>query len=235
MAKNRNKAKTSSPEGESGDPSSDGGASPPGPALRIGISLFLAWHLFVVFIAPMSVEPTSVLVANIAGSPFVRWYSEALYLHHGYRFFGPNPPTNNVVRYRVTDSGGAVVAEGELPNKQQQRPRLYYHRHMMLSDQAGNGPGDIAPEEWLRLTLRAYGRQLLRRHGGEQVAIEYVRHLPLYPWQARDGADPNAPEFFEPVLSLVESARDLEQPLPVPALPEPAVRPPEPLPPGGQP
>lgn len=199
--------------------------------LRMGIGVLVVWHLFAVFIAPLSVPPTSPLVEQTATSPAVRWYTDPLYLNHGYHFFGPDPPINQVVRYTVTDSGGAVIAEGEFPNKQQQRPRLLYHRHMMLADQAGLGPADIEPEAWLRLKLRGYARHLLRTHGGERAQLDMVRHNLLYPSQAKRGDDPNAPELFVPVASVVETAGDLDTPLPVPA--PPSGRAYEPLPPEG--
>lgn len=224
QAKNRKRAEAA-----------EAAVSPPrrGPAawLKAILSVWIAWHVFVVFVSPFSVPPSSQLAVDIAQSRLVRWYTDPLYLNHGYHFFGPDPPINQVVRYTVTDSGGAVIAEGEFPNKQQQRPRLLYHRHMMLADQAGLGPADIEPEAWLRLKLRGYARHLLRTHGGERAQLDMVRHNLLYPSQAKRGDDPNAPELFVPVASVVETAGDLDTPLPVPA--PPSGRAYEPLPPGG--
>lgn len=224
MAKQRNKTKPAPTEaGQGGGPES----SAPRPALwvRLLLGVWLAWHVFVLFISPFSVPPASQLVIDIAQSPAVRWYSDSLYLNHGYHFFGPEPPVNQLVRWRVTDSGGQTVAEGEFPNNSQQRPRLFYHRHMMLADQASLGPPDIAPDEWLRLSMRAYGRNLLRVHGGERVTVDCVRHNLLFPSQSQRGDDPNAPDLFIPVASIEETAAGLEQPLPVPAPPTPAAEP----------
>lgn len=193
----------------------------------------MVWHVFVVFISPFAIPPASLLVSGIAYSPYVRWYSDGLYLNHGYHFFGPEPPVNRLIRYRVADETGAVIAEGEFPNKEQQRPRLFYHRHMMLADQASLGPPDIAPDDWLRLTLRAYGRQLLRVHGGDRVEVDCVQHFPLTPSQSLNGNDPNAPELFTPVASIDESAASLADPLPVPELPRPNTPAAELLPEGG--
>ncbi len=205
-----------------------GRAAPPDAAtgkpavwVRWLLSALVIWHVFVVFISPFAVQPASKLVTDIATSVGVRWYTDSLYLNHGYHFFGPEPPINQVVRYSVTDEAGTVIAEGEFPNKEQQRPRLFYHRHMMLADQAAPGPPDIDPEQWLRLSLRAYGRHLLRVHEGDRVRVDCVRHVLLYPSQVLDGVDPNTPDKFVPVASIEEVAADLENPLPVPALPEP--------------
>lgn len=212
-----------------------GGGPPGGPALwlRIVLSVALAWHVFVLFISPFAIPPASLLVSGIAYSPYVRWYSEPLYLNHGYHFFGPEPPINQLIRYRVMDTAGELVAEGELPNKEQQRPRLFYHRHMMLADQASLGPPDVPPDDWLRLSLRAYGRHLLRVHGGDRVEVDCVRHFPLTPAQSLNGDDSNAPELFSAVASIDETAASLDKPLPVPAPPAPEPPPAELLPTGG--
>lgn len=212
-----------------------GDAQPPALWLRLVLSLAVAWHLFVVFISPFSVPPASQVVVDVAQSRLVRWYSDSLYLNHGYHFFGPEPPINQLVRYRVVDTAGQTVVEGKFPDKETQRPRLYYHRHMMLADQASLGPADITPEDWLRFSMRAYGRQLLRVHGGDRVQVDCVQHNLLYPTQAVRGDDPNAPDLFIPVVSIDETAAGLADPLPIPPPPQRAEEPfeAEPLPLGG--
>ena len=209
-------------------------SGPPALWLRVLISVVVVWHLLVVFLSPLSVPPSSQVVVDIAQSPSVRWYSDQLYLNHGYHFFGPEPPVNQLVRYQVRSDTGELIAEGEFPDKQAQRPRLFYHRHMMLADQANLGPPDIDRDEWLRLSMRAYGRELLRKHDGASVRVDCVRHGLLFPGQSQAGDDPNAPAMFTPVASVEESAAALEQPLPVPAapIPEPPFEPgsAEPLP-----
>ncbi len=186
------------------------------------ISLAVIWHLFAVFINSLSLLPASPTVESIAS--ITRWYSNPIYATQGYNFFAPDPPINQVVRYQVFADTGEVVAEGEFPNKEQHWPRLFYHRHMMLADQAGIGLEQY--EEPARLSLRSYGRHLLRVHEGTEVQLDLVRHNPLYPVDTIDGVDPNRPEQFTPIMSVRESAVDLEQPI---------VEPPaEPLPlPGG--
>lgn len=192
-----------------------GAAAPPPPAsVRIAISLAIAWHVFVVFISPLSVPPSSQLVVDIAQSRAVRWYTDQLYLNHGYHFFGPEPPVNHLVRYTVRDSGGATIAEGEFPNKKQQWPRLFYHRHMMLSDQANLAPSENGPEDAVRRSLTAYAHHLLRRHNGAEAQLDYVRHDPLLPMQVDADADANAPETFATVMSVRQTQSDLPAPAP---------------------
>lgn len=207
-------------------------AGQPARWVRILVSLAVAWHLFAVFVSPLAIEPTSILVSSIGTSPFVRWYSDSLYLNQGYHFFGPDPPRNHVLRYTVTDDAGAVVAEGSLPDKSAQRPRLYYHRHMMLADQAGNGPPDIDSDQWLRLSLRGYARHLVRAYGGAHATVECLIHNPLPPWAVLDGRDPNAPEMFESVARVEETSTSLGEPLPVPPAPKREAALTEPLPVG---
>ncbi|TWT97913.1 hypothetical protein Pla108_20670 [Botrimarina colliarenosi] len=218
MAKSGKKRDHQLAEGQGGQTASKGR---PAVWVRILISIAVLWHVFVVFISPLAVQPASILVAGIATSPYVRWYTDSLYLNQGYHFFGPDPPRNHLVRYSVTDQQGAVVAEGSFPDKAAQRPRLFYHRHMMLADQAGNGPPDIPADDWLRFSLRAYARQLLRTYDGERAAIECVVHNPLTPRMSLQGVDPNTPETFETVMVVEESAAALAEPLPIPAPPAP--------------
>lgn len=186
------------------------------------LSLGVIWHLFVVFISPFSVAPTSQTVFNLAQNKLVRLYSDPLYLNHGYHFFAPDPPINQLVRYQVIAEDGALVKEGEFPNKEQQWPRLLYHRHMMLADQAGLGLQ--AYDNSVQLSMRSYARQLLRTYEGTEARIDLVKHLILHPDQARDTYDANGnkvgerkdesgDDMFEQLLSVREFASDLEVPL----------------------
>ncbi|MGL4511704.1 MAG: hypothetical protein ACRCT8_01325 [Lacipirellulaceae bacterium] len=178
------------------------------------LSVGAAWHVVAVFLPPLSITASSELTTGVAQSPWLRWYTDPLYLNQGYSFFAPDPPINNLVRYTVTDASGGTLAEGEFPNRAQQWPRLYYHRHMMLADQAPNGPGGQGSLEWLQLSLRGYARVLLRRHeGAAEARLDYVRHDPLLPAEVQRGDDANAPEKFVALTSVVERASDLATPL----------------------
>ena len=221
MARNREKS-ASKGDAPKGSPQPKG-ASPAGFSLwlRVLLSIGLAWHLFAVFISPLSVQPSSEVIARLA-QPYqfvdwpnylgTQWYTDPLYLNHGYHFFAPEPPVNQLIRYTVLDESGSVLAEGEFPNKEQQWPRLYYHRHMMLADQAGLAPGG-SPDESLRLSLRSYARYLLRRHEGTEARLDCVRHGHLIPFDVIAGADPNAPETFSFVTNVSEQSYNLDQPL----------------------
>ena len=75
-------------------------------------------------------------------------YSQWLYLDHGYFFFAPNPGPGRLIQCSVqperkTDDLQASpdlqipvdeAAISTLPDKQNQRPRLLYHRYLMLAE-----------------------------------------------------------------------------------------------------
>jgi len=196
--------------------------------VRALVSVVIVWHLFVLFISPLSVQPTSELVQNVAQSAYVRWYSDPLYMNHGYHFFGPDPPIGGqIIRYEVRAEDGRTIAEGEFPNLQQQWPRLWYHRHMMLADQAAGMTVFGDPERDRRLMLTAYARHLLQKHDGAEARIENVLHLSLYPADVRgdvnpqrptDPADPSDPRFYRTLMTVVQRTSDLDIPL-LPAAP----------------
>ncbi|MEX2091214.1 MAG: hypothetical protein WD971_00980, partial [Pirellulales bacterium] len=54
---------------------------------KIVISLLVTWHVAAVFLAPLSIQPSSPLVVEIAQRRPMQWYLDALYLNHGYHFF----------------------------------------------------------------------------------------------------------------------------------------------------
>jgi len=103
---------------------------------RIGLSLFLLYHLLAVFIPPFQFA---------SGSPFAnalvvgfRPYIGALYLEHGYFFFAPNPGPSHLVEYKVEFADGRPPVTGRFPDLQKQQPRLKYHRHFMIAEALNN-------------------------------------------------------------------------------------------------
>ena len=237
MARNKERPKEGAPPTAQSRKSGAAGQGGAGLSLwlRLLLSLVFAWHLFAVFISPLSVRPSSELVGRLA-QPIqfedwpiylgVQWYTDPLYLNHGYHFFAPDPPINQLIRYVVLDESGGVVADGEFPNTEQQWPRLYYHRHMMLADQSPLVAPGASPEASMELALRAYARYLLRRHEGVEARLDCVRHDVLIPFEVLEGVDPNDPSKFSRVASVTEYRSQLDQPL----LPKPTA---EPLPQGG--
>jgi hypothetical protein len=72
-------------------------------------------------------------------------YSAAMFLDHGYAFFAPNPGPNHLVDYTVEFDDGRPPVTGRFPNLSEERPRLLYHRHFMLSESLNNR---FAPEKF---------------------------------------------------------------------------------------
>ncbi|MEM6798339.1 MAG: hypothetical protein AAF589_02390 [Planctomycetota bacterium] len=196
---------------------------PPKPAgwsfwVRVAVSVVVLWHMAVVFLSPLSVPPTSTLVGSIAQSPYMRWYSDPLYLNHGYHFFGPDPPMGGqLIRYQVFGESGQVIEQGEFPSLKEQWPRLWYHRHMMLADQTSIVAVYGDPDRDKQLMLQAYARHLLRKHGGVEARVENLFHESLWPDDVLSDADPYDPRYYASLMTVVQRAADLNTPLLPPA------------------
>lgn len=136
------------------------------------------WHVSAVFLAPLSLPPSSQLIEGITQHTAMQWYLDALYLNHGYYFFAPDPGPGHLIYYEVSDAQGRAIKQGHLPDWELHRPRLWYHRHFMLAEQVG---GPFADEAWQRRYLQAYARQLLREFEGESVRVRWIAHTPPDP------------------------------------------------------
>ena len=196
------------------------------PVWRWLVSLLVILHLTAVFAAPWDLStkpalPPGYLSQNDAqGNPlpvpprestvwqqpivprslgrFFHHYLNLTYLNQGYQFFAPDPPVgSNLIRYQVWDSGGAEIASGEFPNLDQQWPRLFYHRHMMLAAQTG----EMGEESG-----RLYARHLIRRHEGKTGRVEWVLHKLLSPQQVLNGTPCDAPSTYVVLAEINESS-----------------------------
>jgi hypothetical protein len=177
------KPRPNSPQREGGSSRGNGRL---GPIVRAIVSVWIVWHFTGVFLAALSIGPSSPLVYAIAqGTPStaspMQWYLDALYLNQGHSFFAPDVGPGHVIHYELFDRNNRVVAEGTLPDKKEHRPRLFYHRHMMLADQA-DVPADDSPRgiNWQRKYLEAYARHLLWVNKDAQSArVQNYSHWPL--------------------------------------------------------
>jgi hypothetical protein len=92
-------------------------------------------------------------------------------LNHGYHYFAPEPGGSTLVGYVLEMPDGSLQT-GRIPNREI-RPRLFYHRHFMLTEYLGSD--DLAP--LLREELvRAMARELCREHGARRVTLSRVTH-----------------------------------------------------------
>jgi hypothetical protein len=150
-----------------------------GPALRIIISIVIVWHFTAVFMAALCIPASSPLVIDIAQKPPMQWYLDALYMNQGHSFFAPDVGPSRIVHYELFDQSGRPIGEGDLPSRKDHWPRLRYHRHFMLADQAPSGDDEFN-RRWGQIYLAAYARQLLRANPQAQaVRVRHYSHWPL--------------------------------------------------------
>ena len=102
------------------------------PVARLVASLVIGFYLFVVVIGPLS---NPIASEHLTGplSRIVSPFHQALFLGHGYRFFGPDPGPSHLVYYKITRADGDLI-EGHFPDRDENWPRLLYHRWFMLSE-----------------------------------------------------------------------------------------------------
>lgn len=174
-----------------------------GAPAKIAVSLLLAWHLIGLLVWPLSV-PQSML--GDALRPIYRPYLEAAYLTHGYKFFGPDPGPSHLIRYDVERSDGSHV-KGVFPDRKEHWPRLFYHRHFMLSEFVHSQPPDESVDPripWERRAMsaaeqtyvRSYADHLLAANDGRRVSLELVEHLIPEPGDVLRGMKLDDPKLY---------------------------------------
>lgn len=168
---------------------------------KIVISIALLLHLTAVIVSPLSIEGSP-----IAGRLWLlfRPYVQAAYLNHGYHFFAPQPGPSHLLRYELTLPDGKQVT-GSIPNRKVNRPRLFYHRHFMLTEflnmlrEQAEIPGEA--QEQARQVFenysQSYASHLLAEHGAERVTIHLVRHLIPYPQDVIAGRQLSDPSLYQ--------------------------------------
>jgi hypothetical protein len=139
------------------------------------VNVWLVYHLAAIVLAPWVVPPTSRLVQNAWRA--VGAYDQILFLNHGYHYFAPEPDNSTLVSYVLEMPDGSRQT-GRIPNREI-RPRLFYHRHFMLTEYLGSD--DLSP--LLREELvRAMARELCREHQARGVTLSRVTHR----WQTME-------------------------------------------------
>src|SRR5262245_16389253 len=146
---------------------------------RMLISFVLLLHLTAIIAAPWSGPEYAGPLASIVVQPFGP-YLYATYSGHGYRFFCPAPGPSHLVRYTLEMPDGSKCPSAVFPDQRAEWPRLFYHRHFMLSEKLGGlwipeapGPNDPpeAVAQWKGMrkafdsTARSYAMHLLRSSG----------------------------------------------------------------------
>jgi hypothetical protein len=158
---------------------------------------------------PGEFPPVQAVVPQaIAGArsrfPLIWHYANLLYINNGYDFFSPDPSFSQLLRYEVFDDAGQTIAKGELPDRRDKWPRLFYHRHMMLVDQSAD-----PRTEGLGWREKIADR-LLKVHGGARVRLVTVRHDLLTQDEVLDGRRINEEstytEYGEPIERVRQTA-----------------------------
>jgi hypothetical protein len=122
-------------------------------------------------------------------------YLQAAYLNHGYKFFGPDPSPSHLVRYVVEMPDGERLEE-IFPDHKLHWPRLFYHRHFMLSEFVFALAGPYDPRfDWENQPLspaqeayiESYAHHLLAKYGAKRVTLYLVEHRLPSPQEVLDG------------------------------------------------
>jgi hypothetical protein len=158
------------------------------------VNVWLVYHLAAIALAPWSVPPASRLIQNSWRA--VRVYDQALFLNHGYHYFAPEPGDSALLGYVLEMPDGSLQT-GRIPNRKM-RPRLFYHRHFMLTESLASD--DFSPKVRSEL-VRAMASELCREHGARSVTLSRVSHqLPTMEFVRAGGALDDPEKYSEEPL-----------------------------------
>jgi hypothetical protein len=179
---------------------------------RVILSVVLLIHLTAVIAAPWSGPDGASPVASAVVRPFGP-YLDAAYLGHGYRFFAPEPGPGHFIRYELELADGKSQA-GTFPDLKTERPRLFYHRHFMLTEKLdgfrlrGELPADApseAKQAWeaernlFNTIARSYANHLLHESGARKVKLQLVEHNLPVPARVAEGQKLTDPQLYQVV------------------------------------
>jgi hypothetical protein len=134
------------------------------------VNIWLLFHLIAIFLPAFSVPPSPEVIQDLYWS--TRFYSQAIYMDHGYHFFGPDPGDSTLLRFVATKQDGTTV-RGTYPSRHI-FPRLRYHRHFMLTEaipRISNFDGELGA-----LQANAYAERILKATEAESVRLYRVTH-----------------------------------------------------------
>ena len=194
---------------------------------RIAASLFLAFHVAAIFIPPFTfATSTGPGEASPFAAPLMntwRPYIDALFLNHGYFFFAPNPGPNHLIRVRLEYDDGRPPETFLIPDRNRFWPRLFYHRHFMLTESLHNrfvppvAPPEVAGAPDLESIWRARRREYIevREAYRHRLQVQYgAAHVELTRVEHRQ---PSPQEYLEERVGLTDPRlyRDLSDGAPV--------------------
>nr|WP_271957286.1 hypothetical protein [Rubripirellula sp.] len=165
--------------------------------VRLLFSILIVGHLLALVLPPLSVQTRGRIGQSPSVSTALEWfepYSQLLYIDRGYAFFAPDPGPSHLIQAAITNPQGKRI-ERMYPDRDQQWPRLLYHRHFMLSEFMEEIYQPPGPPEELRQANRQealywslsrsryeHVRQsiidhLKHEYPGDDVAIRRIEHL----------------------------------------------------------
>lgn len=214
--------------------------------LRLILSLLIAVHLIAVLLPPLAFQTRGPLGLSPLIDTLIRpveGYSQFLYMDRGYAFFAPEPGPSHLLQAAIGTETGTV--ERMYPDREDQWPRLLYHRHFMITEfleEIYQPPGPpealvrIDPVEadyWLRRRARyEHVRQSIIDHlrhenPGREVAVRRIEHLiPDLNDFRRDPIELTDPRLYQVLLDdpiELEAADELSAPAAPPeSIPSPS-------------
>ncbi len=133
------------------------------------LSLWLAFHVFCVFIAPASMPPSSPVLSG--ARELVLPYLQALFLNHGYHFFAPDPGASTLIAWSIPRESDVPV-RGRFPDPAI-CPRLLYHRYFMLAENIDSFPDEMQDQVYM-----AIARHFADRHQAREITLSRILHHP---------------------------------------------------------
>ena len=127
-------------------------------AKRRVVSFCILAYLAVLFVGPLSNPVASPYLSGPVAkkiSPVHR----ALFLGHGYRFFGPDPSPSHLLVYKGKRDDGSDF-EGVFPDRNEQWPRLLYHRWFMLSETVFSENSSLPTPSQFKARMDSYEQRI---------------------------------------------------------------------------
>lgn len=163
------------------------------PSVRRIVSILLVLHLVAIASVPLAMHPASPLC--VGTWRLFRPYLDVFYLNHGFHFFAPDPGPSHLIRFELDFEDGQH-SEGIFPNPREHSPRLLYHRHFMLSEEANRLAVDESRADALKTLTQSFAEHLLATHNASKVRLFLRRHFVPTPEQVSGGMSLDAPELY---------------------------------------
>jgi len=142
-------------------------------------SAAIVFYLIVVVIGPLS-NPIGSQHFSVPIAERISPVQRVLFLGHGYRFFAPDPGPTHRLLYRGVHADGTEFS-GHFPDRDNNWPRLLYHRWFMLSETLFNEQVLKPSEAQFQLRQAEYDRQILRlrTEGKRELLDQLIRERKL--------------------------------------------------------